>query len=112
MQVSVAPIYDDSGQVIGGVETFRDASTVVHDLERAKAIQQLALDYDLPDDPRVTFTTHYVPHGIVGGLVEVLRNQGYPAAGLRIDGLEKELLRYSNAIRLEDDLTLLEVRLS
>jgi sigma-B regulation protein RsbU (phosphoserine phosphatase) len=48
----------------------------------------------------------------VDGLVEVLRSQGYPAAGLRIDGLEKELLRYSNAIRLEDDLTLLEVRLS
>jgi PAS domain S-box-containing protein len=67
MQVSVAPIHDKQGNVIGGVETFRDASSVVHDLERAKAIQHLALQHDLPDDSRVCFTTHYIPHGIVGG---------------------------------------------
>ena len=35
MQVSVAPIRDAAGRVIGGVETFRDASTMVHDLARA-----------------------------------------------------------------------------
>jgi serine phosphatase RsbU (regulator of sigma subunit) len=40
---------------------------VVHDLERAKAIQQLALEHELPADDRVRFTTHYVPHAIVGG---------------------------------------------
>ena len=67
MQVGVAPIRNAAGEVIGGVETFRDASEMVHDLERAKAIQQLALQHDLPKDARVTFTTHYVPHGIVGG---------------------------------------------
>jgi hypothetical protein len=27
-----------------------------------------------------------------------------------MDELEKELLKYSNAIRLEDDLTLIEIR--
>jgi PAS domain S-box-containing protein len=67
MQVAVAPLRDDAGRVIGGVETFRDASDMVHDLERAKAIQQVALQHDLPDDPRVAFATHYVPHAIVGG---------------------------------------------
>lgn len=67
MQVSVAPIRDDEGNVIGGVETFRDASGEVQDLERAKAIQGLALQHDLPEDPRVRFTTHYIPHDIVGG---------------------------------------------
>jgi serine phosphatase RsbU (regulator of sigma subunit) len=67
MQVSVAPIRDDEGQVIGGVETFRDASGEIYDLERAKAIQGLALEHDLPEDARVSFTTHYIPHGIVGG---------------------------------------------
>jgi serine phosphatase RsbU (regulator of sigma subunit) len=53
--------------VIGGVETFRDASEMVHDLERAKAIQQIALQHDVPSDDRISFTTHYVPHAIVGG---------------------------------------------
>ncbi len=67
MQVSVAPLRNAAGEIIGGVETFQDASAVVHDLERAKTIQQLALQHDLPEDHRVTFTTHYVPHAIVGG---------------------------------------------
>jgi PAS domain S-box-containing protein len=67
MHVSVAPLRNTDGEVIGGVETFQDASDVVHDLERARAIQQLALQHDLPDDDRVRFTMHYVPHAIVGG---------------------------------------------
>jgi PAS domain S-box-containing protein len=54
MLVNVAPMSNAEGQVIGGVETFRDASAIVHDLERAKAIQQLALQ-------------HYIPHDIIGG---------------------------------------------
>ncbi len=67
MLVSVSPMRDAQGQVIGGVETFRDASAMVQDLERAKAIQHLALTPQMPADPRVQFTTHYVPHEIVGG---------------------------------------------
>ena len=53
--------------VIGGVETFRDASAEAHDLERAKAIQRLAIEQELPADHRIEFTTHYVPHDIIGG---------------------------------------------
>jgi PAS domain S-box-containing protein len=67
MQVSVSPIRDDSGRVIGGVETFRDMSQVLDDLNRAKRIQALSLQTALPRDPRVSFSTHYVPHDIVGG---------------------------------------------
>jgi PAS domain S-box-containing protein len=67
MQVSTAPIRNEAGEVIGGVETFRDASGEIHDLQKAKAIQGLALQHDLPEDPRIKFTTHYIPHGIVGG---------------------------------------------
>jgi PAS domain S-box-containing protein len=67
MLVNVAPMSNAEGQVIGGVETFRDASAIVHDLERAKAIQQLALQKDAPQDPRLTFGTHYIPHDIIGG---------------------------------------------
>ena len=46
----------------------------------------------------------------IDGLVAMLRKQGYPECGVKMDALEEELLKYSNAIRLEDDLTLIEVR--
>jgi len=67
MHVSVAPIRNAGGRVIGGVETFRDASDTVHDLRRAQAIQELALQHDVPADPRIRFTTHYIPHDMIGG---------------------------------------------
>ena len=67
MHVSTAPLRDETGRVIGGVETFRDASGEIHDLERAKAIQRLAMQQELPEDHRVSFTTHYIPHDIIGG---------------------------------------------
>lgn len=67
MQVSVAPLRNAAGDVIGGVETFQDVSSMVQDLERAKRIQQLALQHDVHEDPRIKFTTHYVPQAIVGG---------------------------------------------
>ena len=67
MQVTVAPIRDPAGEIIGGVETFRDVSAVLADLERARRIQVLSLETNLPEDPRVRFSTHYVPHDLVGG---------------------------------------------
>ena len=67
MQVTVAPIRNPAGEIIGGVETFRDVSAVLADLERAKRIQALSLETDLPEDPRIHFSTYYVPHDIVGG---------------------------------------------
>jgi sigma-B regulation protein RsbU (phosphoserine phosphatase) len=67
MQVTVAPIRDPAGEIIGGAETFRDVSTLLADLERAKRIQALSLETDLPDDPRIRFSTYYVPHDLVGG---------------------------------------------
>ncbi len=82
MLVSVAPIRNAAGQVIGGVETFQDASTMVHDMERAKAIQQLALTDDVPEDIRVTFTTHYVPHDIVGGDYYAIKTLDHDRYGL------------------------------
>ena len=46
----------------------------------------------------------------IDGLVAILRNQRYPECEIDMDALEEELLKYSNAIRLEDDLTFVEVR--
>lgn len=67
MQVAVAPIHDAAGRVIGGVETFREMTEVLADLNRAKRIQSLSLEMDLPTDPRINFNTHYIPHDVVGG---------------------------------------------
>jgi phosphoserine phosphatase RsbU/P len=67
MQVTVAPIRNEAGEIIGGVEAFRDVSALLSDLQRAKSIQALALEINLPDDRRVHFSTYYVPHDLVGG---------------------------------------------
>lgn len=80
--VSVAPIHNDEGRVIGGVETFRDASAMVHDLERAKTIQHLALTENVPKDARVKFTTCYIPHEIVGGDYYAIQKLGDDQYGL------------------------------
>ncbi len=45
----------------------------------------------------------------VDGLIAILKKQGYPASGIQIAAIEEELLKYSNAVRLEDDLTLIEI---
>jgi sigma-B regulation protein RsbU (phosphoserine phosphatase) len=67
MQVTTAPLYDAAGEVIGGIETFRDVSPMLEDLERAKRIQSQNMGNKLPDDPRLRFATFYMPHDIVGG---------------------------------------------
>ena len=82
MEVTVAPIRDDSGNVIGGVETFRDASAIVHDLERAKAIQKLAMEEDISEGIPLTFTTHYISRDIVGGDYYAIKNLGGDQHGL------------------------------
>jgi PAS domain S-box-containing protein len=82
MQVSVAPIRDESGSVVGGVETFRDMSTVLADLMRAKQIQTVCLEHDLPEDPRIKFTISYAPHDIVGGDFYAIRQLSPDSYGI------------------------------
>ena len=67
MRTSVAPIRNATGEVIGGIETFRDVSEEFHDGELAKRIQSALVSRELPNDPRVTFASHYVPWGMIGG---------------------------------------------
>jgi phosphoserine phosphatase RsbU/P len=67
MAVSVAPVRDAAGEVTGGVETFTDLAENFMDLERAKLIQTLSLDHDLPRDDRVEVTHSYLPHAMIGG---------------------------------------------
>ena len=67
MQVNVAPLRNPAGEIVGGVETFRDLTAVMPDLRRARQIQQRLLNEDLPKDPRLLFTTFYRALDMVGG---------------------------------------------
>ena len=67
VEVSVAPIRDRSGRVVGGIELFRDVTESVQDMLRAKAIQLDSVACRLPEDPRVEFAIGYQPREIVGG---------------------------------------------
>jgi len=65
--VSVSPLHDSNGRVSGAVETFQDYSETYSNLERAKRIQTLSLEQNLPQDDRVAFTSIYLPHDMIGG---------------------------------------------
>jgi PAS domain S-box-containing protein len=66
-QVTTAPIHNEAGEIIGGVETFRDVSPILVDLERAQKIQRQTLQHELPEDPRLQFSAFFMPYDIVGG---------------------------------------------
>lgn len=67
VQVSVSPIRNELGTVIGGVEVFQDLSLQMRDLERSRQIQTLSMAMPPDDDPRLRWASHYAPHDIVGG---------------------------------------------
>jgi hypothetical protein len=60
-QVTTAPVYNAAGEVIGGVEMFRDVSSMLVDLKQTKQIQSQNLELDLIDDPRGRFSTFFTP---------------------------------------------------
>ena len=65
--VTAAPIRNTAGEVIGAVETFRDVSPMIVELERAAKILSQSLETGLPDDPRLRFSQILMPYGLVGG---------------------------------------------
>lgn len=67
VEVTVAPIRNHAGEVIGGIEVFRDLTETVRDQIQAKEIQDMSVKTDLPRDDRVTFEVCYEPREIVGG---------------------------------------------
>jgi PAS domain S-box-containing protein len=67
MRVSVGPIRNAAGEVVGGIETFRDVSEEYGDAEFAKRIQAAMLRRAAPQDPRVAFQHYYLPLDVVGG---------------------------------------------
>ncbi len=67
VEVTVAPISDATGRVVGGIEVFRDLTGVMDDLRRARLIQNHTLESRLAQDDRVRFEVRYSPEEIVGG---------------------------------------------
>ncbi len=67
VEVSVAPIYGNDGAVIGGIESFRDLSRLMQDLERAQIIQKHAMQSVIPSDPRIEFAVQNIPVEYVSG---------------------------------------------
>lgn len=67
VSVSVGPLRDDAGKVIGGIETFRDETTRILDLEFARKIQRSLLPESLPQHPNVSLDACYYPCDLVGG---------------------------------------------
>ncbi|MCK4563880.1 MAG: SpoIIE family protein phosphatase [Verrucomicrobia bacterium] len=67
VEVSVAPIHNEAGEVLGGIESFRDLTPLMDDLERARLIQEHSMRTELPSDPRITFAAHNVPMQYVSG---------------------------------------------
>lgn len=67
VEVTVAPIRDPGGQIIGGIEIFRDLSSTHQDLNRARLIQQSSMALDSLPDARFRIAMRYSPHNEVGG---------------------------------------------
>jgi PAS domain S-box-containing protein len=87
-QVTTSPILSEDGEVIGGVETFRDVSPMLVDLERANKIQSQMLTLDLPDDPRLKFSSFMMSYDIVGGDYYAIRRLDDHRYGFMVADME------------------------
>jgi PAS domain S-box-containing protein len=84
VEVSVAPLFDGAGEVVGGIELFRDMTNAVDDLWRAKLIQAHTMESSLPFDPRMKFAVSYVPQEMVGGDFYHIERLGKDQYGLMV----------------------------
>ena len=67
VSTSVAPIHDEEGNVIGGVEVFRDERAYMGQMDLARGVIRGMLTTDLPSDERISFALEYSPAEIIGG---------------------------------------------
>lgn len=88
MHVTAAPLRNADGEVVGGVETFRDVTPILVDMQRAGKIQQRMLEQQLPDDPRLRFSTFFMPHDIVGGDFYAIRQIDVDRFGFMLADME------------------------
>jgi PAS domain S-box-containing protein len=67
VEVSVSPLRNSKGLVVGGIELFRDLTNNMKDLERAHLIQASAMEAHANTDPRLAVSIRYTPNDVVGG---------------------------------------------
>ena len=67
VEVTVSPVRNHAGRVIGGIEMFRDLTASMQDAMRAKRIQEMAVACALPEDDRVRFEMRCQQREVVGG---------------------------------------------
>ncbi len=65
--VTVAPLRNEEGEVIGGIESFQDESANISDMEFARKIQRHIMPAALPANDSLKFDVRYYPHDLVGG---------------------------------------------
>ena len=88
VEVSVAPIRNHEGAVVGGIEIFRDLTESMRDQLQSQKVQEIAMRCELPQDDRVSFEARYLPRDLVGGdfyRIERLGEDGY--AALMVDAM-------------------------
>ncbi|MCC5876425.1 MAG: SpoIIE family protein phosphatase [Candidatus Sumerlaeia bacterium] len=66
-QVTVSPLINEAGETVGGVEVFRDVTSWIKDLERAKRIQGATLGEIESPDKRLEISIQYAPQDLIGG---------------------------------------------
>ena len=67
LETTVAPIRDKNGDVIGGIETFRDLTSSVRDQLQSRSIQRQAFRNAATGDDRISCQARYMPRDIIGG---------------------------------------------
>lgn len=67
LQVTTAPIHDRDGNVIGGVEAFRDIREQQRELIHAQHIQRETLHFEIPEDPRIAIRYYSKQLEMIGG---------------------------------------------
>jgi PAS domain S-box-containing protein len=84
VSVSVAPLRDESGGIVGGIEAFSDESERIYDLEFARKIQENLLPESLPEPPNMRFDVRYYPHDLIGGDFYDVRSIGPGRYGILV----------------------------
>jgi PAS domain S-box-containing protein len=67
VSTSTGPIFDDDGNVIGGVEVFRDERETIKQMELARTVQRQMLTQEMPGDAKVSFAVQYAPSELISG---------------------------------------------
>ncbi|MDJ0885310.1 MAG: SpoIIE family protein phosphatase, partial [Desulfobacterales bacterium] len=88
MQITAAPLFGANGEIVGGVESFRDLRPQMGDLKRARLIQKNLLTEVLPKDDRLKFAAFYMPFDLVGGDYYAVEKLGADQYGFLLADLE------------------------